>query len=74
MRIVQFLKNKSEETDLKKSYLGLQLPTKSNQEIDSGDIVELPLSFLGLSADSTSIDLIVKWDSVKETLQRFVQF
>ena len=74
MRIVQFLKNKSEETDLKKSYLGLQLPTKSNQKIDSGDIVELPLSFLGLSADSTSIDLIVKWDSVKETLQRFVQF
>lgn len=51
--------------------MGLQLPTNaSNDEVDRGDVVHIPRALLGLSDDTTSIDLIMKWDSVKQKLER----
>jgi len=70
MRIVQFRKNQPEENGSKNSYLGLQLPAREGMKVDGGDIVEISEPLVDLSGDSTSIDLIEKWDSVKETLER----
>ena len=67
MRIVQFRKKQDKEA--KHICLGLQIPSNaSNHEVvDRGDVVDIPQSLLGLQ-DCTSIDLIMKWDSVKEKL------
>lgn len=71
MRIVQFRKKQGKENDAKNFCLGLQLPTNaSNDEVDRGDVVHIPRALLGLSDDTTSIDLIMKWDSVKQKLER----
>ncbi len=76
MRIVQFRKKQDKENKSKNFCLGLQLPAnvsnKGENGVDRGDVLEIPRSLLGLSDDSTSIDLIIKWDSVKETLERCV--
>ena len=70
MRIVQFRKKQDKEA--KHICLGLQIPSNaSNHEVvDRGDVVDIPQSLPGLQ-DCTSIDLIMKWDSVKEKLERF---
>lgn len=71
MRVVQFLRKQLGKNVSQNLCLGLQLPPTGNgYKVDTGDVVELPKSYLGLSEDNTSIDLITKWDQVEGKLQR----
>lgn len=71
MRVVQFLRKQLGKNVSQNLCLGLQLPPTGNgHKVDTGDVVELPKSYLGLSEDNTSIDLITKWDQVEGKLQR----
>ena len=73
MRIVRYCLKATRQT-----FLGLQLSTIHSKDgtydCDSGDIVRIPLSLLGysehLEESFTTIDLIKKWDSVKDSFQR----
>ena len=73
MRIVRYCLKASRQT-----FFGLQLstthPKNGVYDCDSGDIVRIPLSLLGHSDHSeesfTTIDIIKKWDSVKDSFQR----
>ena len=73
MRIVRYYLKRS-----RKTFFGLQLstihPKDGTYDCDSGDIVRIPLSLLGHSDHSeesfTTVDLIKKWDSVKDLFQR----
>ena len=73
MRIVRYCLKATRQT-----FFGIQLstthPKNGTYDCDSGDIVRIPPSLLGDSDHSeesfTSIDIIKKWDSVKDSLQR----
>ena len=71
MRVVQFFRKQLGKNITQNLCLGLQLPPSCDgNKVDTGDVVELPKSYLGLSEDHTSIDLITKWDQVQGQLQR----
>ena len=71
MRVVQFFRKQIGKNVTKNICLGIQLPPENaGNKIDSGYFVEVPKSYLGLSDETTSIDLITKWDQIKGHLQR----
>ena len=71
MRLIQFLRKQIGKNVAQNVSIGLQLPPKNpGSNVDTGDVVEVPKSCLGLAEDDTSIDLIMKWDQVQGQLQR----
>ena len=71
MRIIQFLRKQIGKNVTRNVSIGLQLPPNNpGDNVDTGDVVEVPKSCLGLADDNTSIDLIMKWDQVQGQLQR----
>ena len=71
MRLIQFLRKQIGKNVTQNISIGLQLPPNNlGSNVDSGDVVEVPKSCLGLAEDETSIDLITKWDQVQGQLQR----
>ena len=72
MRVVQFFRKQIGNNAKQNICLGIQLPANNaGSKVDSGDIVEVPKSYLGLSDEKTSIDLLSKWDQIKGHLQRY---
>ena len=71
MRVIQFLRKQIGKNVTQNVSIGLQLPPNNpGSNVDTGDVVEVPKSCLGLAEDDTSIDLIMKWDQVQGQLQR----
>ena len=71
MRLIQFLRKQIGKGVTQNVSIGLQLPPNNpGSNVDTGDVVEVPKSCLGLAEDNTSIDLIIKWDQVQGQLQR----
>ena len=71
MRLIQFLRKQIGKNVTQNISIGLQLPPNNpGSNVDTGDVVEVPKSCLGLAEDNTSIDLILKWDQVQGPLKR----
>jgi len=74
MRLIQFLRKQIGRNVTQNVSIGLQLPPNNpGTNVDSGDVVDVPKSCLGLAEYDTSIDLIMKWDLVQSQLKRICE-